>query len=47
MKDDNTTKEFYGLWSYKQLVDELIRINKLLNEMKEIYNDRLTKSNRH
>jgi hypothetical protein len=33
---DNTTKEFYSLWSHEQLIDELIRINKLLNEIKDI-----------
>jgi hypothetical protein len=32
----NTEKAFYALWSREQLVDELIRINKLLNEIKDL-----------
>ena len=33
---DNTTEVFYSLWSRDQLIAELIRINKLLNEIKDI-----------
>lgn len=36
MNTDNTTKKFYLLWSREQLIDELVRINKLLNEIKDI-----------
>lgn len=34
--NDNTTFAFYGMWSWHQLVTELVRINKLLKEVEEI-----------
>ena len=32
---DNTQSEFYTHWSREQLVDELVRLNKLLKEIAE------------
>ena len=39
-KQLNTEPEFYAMWNWGQLRDELIRMNKLLNEIKEICNER-------
>lgn len=32
----NTETNFYALWSREQLIAELVRINKLLDEIKDI-----------
>jgi len=32
-KYKNTQKEFYAMWSFEQLINELVRLNKLMDSM--------------